>query len=199
MIEALVIATHNAGKLREIKALLAPFDIAVSSAAEHGAPEPEETGKTFAENAEIKARATCEATGMAALADDSGLSVDALSGAPGIYSARWAVVAGSAEKDFAAAMARIEHELDDKPRGAAFICALCLCLPDGTVHHFQGEVRGMLTFPARGDAGFGYDPIFIPEGETRTFAQMSAEEKQVISHRARAFSLCVQFLQANKK
>lgn len=188
----LVIASNNAGKIREIGELLAPFRLDVASAAEFGLPEPEETGLTFAENAAIKACTTAEATGLASLADDSGLAVAALDGAPGIYSARW----GGEQKDFTLAMSRVQQELEQRsiPQTrwqAAFICDLCLCLPDGTRHHFEGRADGTLTFPPRGDQGFGYDPIFIPEGETRTFAQMPAAEKQAISHRARAFAKLV--------
>lgn len=185
----LVIATHNAGKVREIGELLAPFSLQVSSAAAHHLPEPEENGSTFAANAEIKARAAAEATGLPALADDSGLGVEALDGAPGIYSARWAGPA----KDFGLAMQRIEQELDSKgvpaeDRRAYFICDLCLCLPDGTAHHFEGRVDGTLTFPPRGSQGFGYDPIFVPEGDSRSFAEMPSAEKHAMSHRARAFA-----------
>lgn len=191
----LVIASNNAGKIREIGELLAPFRLDVTSAAEFGLPEPEENGATFAENAAIKACATAEATGLASLADDSGLAVAALDGAPGIYSARW----GGEQKDFTLAMNRVQQELErlNIPQThwqAAFICDLCLCLPDGERHHFEGRVEGTLTFPPRGDHGFGYDPIFIPEDETRTFAQMPAPEKQAVSHRARAFAKLVSAL-----
>jgi len=185
----LLIATHNAGKVREIGELLAPYSLTVTSAAEHNLPEPVEDGSTFAANAEIKARASTEATGLPALADDSGLGVVALDGAPGIYSARWA----GASKDFTLAMDKVKQELESRniPQDrwqAYFICDLCLCLPDGTVHHFEGRVDGMLTFPPRGDKGFGYDPIFVPEGENRTFAEMPPAEKHAMSHRARAFA-----------
>lgn len=185
----LLIATHNAGKVREIGELLAPYSLTVTSAAEHNLPEPVEDGSTFAANAEIKARASTEATGLPALADDSGLGVVALDGAPGIYSARWA----GASKDFGLAMEKVRQELEARniPQDrwqAYFICDLCLCLPDGTVHHFEGRVDGTLTFPPRGDKGFGYDPIFVPEGETRTFAEMPPAEKHAMSHRARAFA-----------
>lgn len=185
----LVIATHNAGKVREIGELLAPFALSVSSAAEHGLPEPVEDGDSFAANAAIKARAAAAATGLPALADDSGLCVEALGNAPGIHSARWA----GPGKDFAVAMRRIHNEL--LATGAApqdwrahFICDLCLCLPDGSVHHFEGRVDGLLAFPPRGDKGFGYDPIFVPEGDTRSFAEMPAAEKHGMSHRAHAFA-----------
>lgn len=185
----LVIATHNAGKVREIAELLAPLSLKVSSASEHDLPEPVEDGETFAANAEIKARAAAMATGLPVLADDSGLCVEGLGGAPGIYSARWA----GPDKDFNRAMQRIRDELTAKgvpPQDwrAHFICDLCLGFPDGTVHHFEGRVDGLLSFPPRGDMGFGYDPIFVPEGETRSFAEMPAGEKHAISHRARAFA-----------
>lgn len=186
---ALVIATHNTGKVREIAELLAPFDLRVSSAAEHHLPEPEEDGATFAANAEIKARAAAQATGLPALADDSGLGVEALDGAPGIYSARWA----GPDKDFSLAMERVRQELEatglpPQDWRGWFICDLCLCLPDGSIHHFEGRVDGTLAFPPRGDKGFGYDPIFVPEGETRRFAEMPPQEKHAMSHRARAFT-----------
>lgn len=188
----LILATHNAGKVREIGALLAPFGLSVSSASEHNLPEPEENGSTFAANAEIKARAAAQGTGLPTLADDSGLGVVALGGAPGIYSARWA----GEHKDFTLAMDKVRAELEAKdiPQTdwqAYFICDLCLCLPDGSVMHFEGRIDGTLQFPPRGDKGFGYDPIFVPEGETRSFAQMDAVEKHAISHRARAFAKLV--------
>ena len=159
----LVVASHNAGKVREITALLAPLDIAVTSAAAMNLPEPEETGTTFEENAELKAREAVRGSGCAALADDSGLAVPGLDGAPGIYSARWA----GEQKDFSTAMARVEQELRAKgiePQGAAayFVCVLSLVIPGGEVQTVRGEVHGRLTFPPRGSKGFGYDPIFIP-------------------------------------
>ena len=180
----LAIATHNPGKLREIEALVAPFGLAVKSAGALGLPEPEETGTTFEENAALKARAAAVASGLVALADDSGLVVPALDGAPGIYSARWAGPA----RDFAAAMAKVEEELRGQPdRGAAFVSVLALARPDGSVETFRGEVRGRLVWPPRGDKGFGYDPIFVPAGGTLTFGEMDPREKHRISHRARAF------------
>lgn len=193
----LVIASNNAGKVREIAELLAPYQLRVTSAAEHSLPEPEETGSTFAANSEIKARATMEATGLASLADDSGLSVEVLNGAPGIYSARWA----GENKDFLKAMQRIHKEVTAlgvpaSAWGASFICDLCLCLPDGGVYHFEGKVDGRLTFPPRGENGFGYDPIFIPENENRTFAEMPAQEKHALSHRAHAFARFIDAMQA---
>jgi XTP/dITP diphosphohydrolase len=192
----LVIATHNAGKLREMRELLAPYGVEAISAGELGLAEPEETGADFVANALIKARAAAQGAGLPALADDSGLCVEALGGAPGIYSARWA---GEA-KDFAAAMARIEQEVEktaEKSRRAHFVSALALVWPDGEEQAFEGKVFGDLTFPPRGTAGFGYDPCFTPDGHDRTFGEMSAEEKhgvpadgsQALSHRARAFQM----------
>jgi XTP/dITP diphosphohydrolase len=182
----LVVASHNPGKVREIRALLGPHGIDPIGAGDLGLPEPEETGATFAANAELKARAAALASGHFALADDSGLSVKALDGAPGIYSARWAEPA----KDFSLAMARIERELHERAAtdfAAHFTCALSLCSPHGEVQTFIGEVHGTLTFPPRGDHGFGYDPIFIATGMTETFAQMEPHKKHAMSHRARAF------------
>jgi XTP/dITP diphosphohydrolase len=191
----LVLASHNPGKLREIQALLDPLHIAVVSAAERGVEEPEETGASFAENAALKALHSARATGLAALADDSGLAVAALDGAPGIYSARWA----GPSKDFTAAMKRVEESLRArgiKPNGAAasFICNLALAWPDGRVEQFEGEIAGTLTFPPRGTEGFGYDPIFIPAGGTVSFGEMEPAAKHRISHRARAFQKLVAWL-----
>ena len=186
----LVVASHNAGKVREIKALLGPHGIEPISAGSLGLPEPEETGLTFAANAEIKAYASAKASGHAALADDSGLCVEALDGAPGIYSARWA----GPTKDFRIAMIRIHDELRQQglaTSAAKFVCALCVALPSGESQTFEGEVHGRLTFPPRGSHGFGYDPIFVPRGETRTLAEMSAPEKNAISHRAKAWQALV--------
>ncbi len=180
----LVVASHNAGKAREIRELLAPYPVEVISAADLNLPGPEETGLTFIANAELKARAAATTSGLVALADDSGMSVDGLNGAPGIYSARWA----GPDKDFAFAMKRVETELGGNPnRGAQFNCALTLCWPDGHCESFEGTLQGQLVFPPRGTKGFGYDPIFIPEGETRTFGEISADEKHAMSHRALAF------------
>ena len=193
---ALVIATHNPGKLAEMRDLLGPFGIPAQSAGELGLAEPVETGSTFAENARIKAMAAAKATGRPAFADDSGLVVDALGGEPGIHSARWA----GPDKDFRAAMNRIQTLLIERgakapsQRHAHFIAALCLAWPDGHVETFEGRVDGTATWPPRGDQGFGYDPLFLPDGFDRTFGQMSADEKhglppkgQGLSHRARAF------------
>jgi XTP/dITP diphosphohydrolase len=182
----LVVASHNPGKVREIKALLGPHGIEPVSAGSLGLPEPEETGLTFAANAELKAHASAKGSGHAALADDSGLCVDALGGQPGIYSARWA----GPTKDFRIAMTRIHDELRHKglTTGAArFVCALCVALPSGESQTFEGEVRGHLTFPPRGDHGFGYDPIFIADGMEDTFAEIDPMKKHAMSHRAKAF------------
>lgn len=184
--DTLVLASHNPGKVREIDELLAPFGIVVKSAAVLGLPEPEETGLTFAENAALKARAAADASGLTALADDSGLAVSALDGAPGIYSARWA----GPKKDFAFAMARVKRELDEKraqDRRAKFVCALALAAPQGAMEIYEGEVHGHLEFPPRGDKGFGYDPIFVADGMTETFGEIEAATKHGMSHRARAF------------
>jgi XTP/dITP diphosphohydrolase len=184
----LVIATHNAGKAREISDLLRPYVAKFYTAAELNLPEPEEIGATFIENAALKARAAALASGKPALADDSGLSVTVLGGEPGIYSARWA----GPEKDFNKAMAEVNKRLGSNPdRSAAFICTLALGWPDGHVETFEGRIDGTLIDPPRGDKGFGYDPIFIPEGDDRTYAEISPEEKHATSHRARAFAKLV--------
>ncbi|HLI10146.1 MAG TPA: RdgB/HAM1 family non-canonical purine NTP pyrophosphatase [Alphaproteobacteria bacterium] len=182
--ERLVIATHNAGKLREIGDLLRPYAAEMIGAGALGLPEPEETGTSFVANAELKARAAARANGMPALADDSGLVVPALGGAPGIYSARWA----GPGRDFAAAMARVEAELAGKAdRRAHFVCALSLAWPDGHVESVEGRAEGRLVFPPRGDKGFGYDPIFLPAGHDLTYGEMEPAVKHAISHRAAAF------------
>jgi XTP/dITP diphosphohydrolase len=184
--DALVVATHNPGKVREISALLAPYGIVTRSASELGLPEPEETGTTFAENAMLKARAAADKGGLPALADDSGLAVEALDGAPGIYSARWA----GPKKDFADAMARVQRVLDERGASnlcAKFVCALALARPGKGGEIFEGEVHGHLEFPPRGDKGFGYDPIFVANGMTQTFGEIDPAQKQAMSHRARAF------------
>lgn len=188
----LVIASHNAGKVREIAELLSPFSLDVVSAAGLGLPEPAETGTTFAANAEIKALASAIGSGQPSLADDSGLAVAALDGEPGIYSARWA----GPDKDFGLAMRRVQERLDGNPdRRAAFVCALALAWPDGEVEVFEGRVEGEVVWPPRGDQGFGYDPIFVPAGDSRTFGEMAPAEKHAISHRARAFAQLVARLQ----
>ena len=186
--DRLVIASHNPGKVEEIAALLAPFRINAVAARELGIPEPEETGATFEANAALKARAAAEASGLPALADDSGLVVPALGGAPGIYSARWA---GEA-KDFRVAMERVHRELGDKERTALFVAVLALASPDGDAELFRGEVEGSLVWPPRGDRGFGYDPMFVPAGGSLTFGEMDPTEKHKISHRARAFAKLVE-------
>lgn len=197
----LVVASHNPGKVREIVDLLGPYGFDVRSAAALGLPEPEETGDTFEANAILKAKAAAQASGLRALADDSGLCVDALNGDPGIYSARWA----GPTKNFAAAMKRIESKLTSagattqNSRKARFVAVLALAEPDGTVETFRGEIGGTIV-PPRGTLGFGYDPIFRPEGHALTFGEMSAEEKhgwrpgdsRALSHRARAFRLFAQ-------
>jgi len=180
----LIVASHNAGKVEEIVDLLAPFGIDVVSAAELDLPEPEETGTTFEANAELKARAAVAGSGLPALADDSGLAVVALNGDPGIYSARWA----GPSRDFDLAMQKVEDALagtDD--RRAYFVSCLCLAWPDGHCETLIGEVHGTLVWPPRGTLGFGYDPMFLPNGETRTFGEIPLAEKQGISHRAVAF------------
>lgn len=186
LIPHLVLATHNPGKVKEISALLAGRVARFSSADSFDLPEPEETGASFAENALLKARAAAEKTGLPALADDSGLCVSALDGAPGIHSARWA----GPDKDFAGAMARIHDELGANPdRRAAFVCVLALVRPDGTAATFEGRVEGAIIWPPRGAGGFGYDPFFVPEeGDGRSFAEMTPAEKRALSHRARAFA-----------
>lgn len=187
-ITEIVIATHNPGKLREIADLLRPLGITVSSPADYQLPEPEETETTFAGNALLKARAAARATQRPSLADDSGLCVAALAGAPGVHSARWA----GPDKDFGQAMKKIHASLDAAnatDHSAHFICALALVLPDGTERVFEGRVDGHLVWPPRGEKGFGYDPIFIPAGHAETFAEMEPDAKHAISHRAKAFQL----------
>ena len=184
----LVIASHNAGKVREIAELLAPFGTDVVSAAALGLAEPEETAASCPGNARLKAGAAAAASGLPALADDSGLCVSGLGGAPGIYSARWA----RPDKDFALAMQRVERALGDSPdRSAAFVCALALAIPGQPTQIFEGRVEGRLVFPPRGGRGFGYDPIFVADGESQSFGEMVPEEKHAMSHRARAFALLV--------
>ena len=189
----LIAATHNAGKVKELKALFEPLGFEVVSAIELDLPEPEETEKTFVGNAVLKARAAAEATGQPALSDDSGLAVDALDGAPGIYSARWA----GEPRDFGVAMEKVREELQSRKAvdySARFICALAICWPDGHSEAFEGEVRGHLEFPPRGEKGFGYDPIFVADGETITFGEMDPDRKHAMSHRADAFAKLKQFL-----
>ncbi len=183
-----VIASHNAGKIKEIEDLVRPHGVTVSGAAEAGLPEPEETETSYAGNALLKARAAAKTSGAVALADDSGLSVDALGGAPGVHSARWA----GSPRDFTKAMARVNAELAGaEDRTARFVCVLALAAPDGTSATYEGEVEGEIVWPPRGEAGFGYDPIFAPAGQARTFAEMSAAQKRGLSHRARAFDALI--------
>jgi len=189
--DELVIASHNPGKVREIGELVARLGIGTRSASELDLPEPDETGSTFAENAALKASAAARASGHFALADDSGLSVEALDGQPGIFSARWA----GPDKDFSMAMARVEHELIARGRldsRAQFTCALALASPAGEVRVFEGEVRGKLAFPPRGNKGFGYDPIFVADGMDKTFGEIEPATKHGMSHRARAFEQLLQ-------
>jgi XTP/dITP diphosphohydrolase len=186
----LVVASHNAGKVVEIAELVVPFGIEPVSAGTLGLPEPEETGTTFRANAELKARAAATASGLPALADDSGLSVDALGGQPGIYAARWA----GEPRDFMRAMERVARELEaagattPDRRRAFFSCALSLAWPDGEIVTVEGEVHGTIVWPPRGGNGFGYDPIFVPDGHALTFGEMAPEAKHAMSHRARAFA-----------
>ena len=191
----LVIATHNAGKLKEIAALLEPFGPDCISAGSLGLPEPAETGKTFVENALIKARAAAEASGLPALADDSGLSVAALGGRPGVYTADWAErqwFEGEPGRDWYMAMGKVEGLLQakgtDTARDAWFSCVLALAWPDGEHVVYEGRCDGSLTWPPRGTMGFGYDPVFVPEGRDVTFAELDPDEKHAISHRADAFA-----------
>ncbi|WGF86435.1 RdgB/HAM1 family non-canonical purine NTP pyrophosphatase [Marinivivus vitaminiproducens] len=193
--ERVVLATHNAGKLREFDMLLAPLGIEVVSAGSLGLAEPEETGDSFAANAILKAEAAVAATGLPALADDSGVSVAGLGGAPGIYSARWA----GPGKDFAIAMRRVRDELAGRfgsferaDRRGAFIACLAIVRPGGERATFEGRCDGTLVWPPRGEGGFGYDPMFVPDGDDRTFGEMTAAEKKAFSHRARALAVLKQ-------
>jgi XTP/dITP diphosphohydrolase len=188
----LIVASHNKGKLVEIADLLSRFAVETVGADALGLPEPEETGDTFIANAELKALAAATKAGLPALSDDSGLAVDALDGAPGIYSARWAETANGRDFDFA--MHKIEmalHQKGDVPRTARFICALTLAWPDGHVESFEGKVEGTLVWPMRGKNGFGYDPIFLPLGGDMTFGEMEPAAKHAMSHRADAFTQLV--------
>ena len=185
--DRMVIASHNSGKVREITDLLQQLGIQIIGAADLGLIEPEETGQTFIENAVLKAELAAQASGLPALADDSGLVVNALGGAPGIYSARWA----GPDKDFTHAMRRVSEALllgGNPDRSCSFVCALALSWPDGHTESFEGRVAGTVTGPARGERGFGYDPIFTPNGYSQTFGEMDPEHKHAMSHRADAFS-----------
>jgi XTP/dITP diphosphohydrolase len=201
----IVVASHNAGKIREIADLIGPFGFSAKSAAELNFVEPDETGTTFEENAAIKALASAKASGLPALSDDSGLVIDALDGAPGVYTANWAETADGT-RDFPMAMQKVETALMDKgattpeTRTARFVSVLCLAWPDGHTEMFRGEVEGTIAWPPRGTEGFGYDPIFQPAGFDTTFGEMSAEEKHgwkpgdahALSHRARAFKIFIE-------
>lgn len=198
----LIVASHNAGKIREIRDLIEPLGYEAASAADLNFVEPEETGTTFEENAAIKALASAKASGLPALADDSGLVVDALDGDPGVYTANWAETADGT-RDFPMAMRKVEDALlakdarDPSDRGGRFVSVLCLAWPDGHLEHFRGEVEGTIVWPPRGTRGFGFDPVFQPQGRSVTFGEMTAEEKhgwkpgdaEALSHRARAFKL----------
>lgn len=196
----IVVASHNAGKLKEFAELMAPFGLEAKSAKEYDLPEPDETGTTFEENAYIKAHAAATATGLPALSDDSGLVIDALGGQPGVYTANWAETPDGA-RDFGIAMQRAEVAMQEvgavepEQRKGRFVAVICLAWPDGEAEYFRGEAEGTLVWPPRGDSGFGYDPVFLPDGHSRTFGEMTAEEKHgwkpgeadALSHRARAF------------
>ena len=192
--ERLIVATHNKGKLVEISALLRPYGVLVTSAAELGLAEPEETEDTFVGNARIKAHFAAKASGLPALSDDSGLMVDALNGAPGVYTADWAETGQG--RDFAMAMAKVNDLLEEAnaphPRGGRFCCTLCLAWPDGHDEIFEGFVDGQLVWPMRGTRGFGFDPVFQPTGETETFGEMDPDKKHGMSHRAVAFAKLVE-------
>ena len=188
MARKLVIATHNPGKLKEIAELLAVYDVEAVSAGDLGLPEPEETGVTFAANAILKAEAAAQASGLPALADDSGFCVGALDGRPGVQSARWA----GPSRDFAAAMRKVRQEVGDNPdRRAWFVCALAYAEPGKATRVFEGRIDGELIFPPRGTRGFGYDPVFMPAGQVVTFGEMDPDRKNEMSHRARAFEKLV--------
>jgi XTP/dITP diphosphohydrolase len=191
--DRLLVATHNRGKLEEIADLLGPFDVSVLGAADLGLPEPEETETTFIGNARLKAHAAAQAAGLVALADDSGLAVDALGGAPGVFTADWATTSGG--RDFQAGMARVWRELEaikaPEPRRAQFCCTLVLATPDGQDLVFEGKAHGRLVWPGRGNQGHGFDPIFLPDGYSQTFGEMDRWEKNRLSHRAEAFAKLV--------
>lgn len=189
----LVVASHNAGKIREIGKLLEPFGINVKSAGDLGFEEPEETEDTFAGNARIKAHFAAKSSGLPALSDDSGIMVDALDGDPGVYTADWAETGHG--RDFVMAMTKVQTLLDEKnaahPRKAAFVCTLCIAWPDGHDEVFEGRAEGQVVWPMRGEHGFGFDPVFQPQGHDVTFAEMLPEEKAPLTHRAAAFRLLV--------
>lgn len=183
--DTLILATHNLGKLEEIKSMLSPYGLNIDCSGNLGIEEPEETESTFAGNALLKAKYTSFKTKHIALADDSGLSVHALDGLPGIYSARWAGL----ERNFAIAREKVNSLLQDKARDACFVCVLAIVWPDGTFKIFKGQSHGQLVWPTRGENGFGYDSMFVPNGYKQTYAEMSAQEKMQTSHRAKAFQL----------
>ena len=191
--DKLVIASHNAGKIREIRALLEPFGVSVASAADYGLEEPAETEDTFAGNARIKAHFAAKGTGLPALSDDSGITVDALGSQPGVYTADWAETPNG--RDFPMAMTKVWTMLEDRdaetPRTAAFNCTLCLAWPDGHDEIFEGKVTGQVVWPMRGALGFGFDPVFLPDGESETFGEMDPKKKHGMSHRADAFAKLV--------
>ena len=203
--KTIIVASHNAGKIREIAELIGPFGFSAKSAAELNFEEPDETGTTFEENAAIKALASAKAAGLPALSDDSGLVIDALDGAPGVYTANWAE-REDGTRDFTMAMEKVEKALDERgaatpaDRTARFVSVLCLAWPDGHTEFFRGEVEGAVVWPPRGEKGFGYDPVFQPEGHALTFGEMSSDEKhgwkpgepEALSHRARAFKRFVE-------
>jgi XTP/dITP diphosphohydrolase len=194
--ERLLLASHNAGKLREIADLMTPLGVETISAGALGLPEPEETAPDFAGNAALKARTAAQASGLPALADDSGFSLAALGGDPGVLSARWA----GPGKDFGAAMLRVHEELGDNPdRRAWFSCALCLAWPDGETATFLGRVEGTFVWPPRGTNGFGYDPVFVPLGGTRTFGEIAPADKHAGSHRARAMAQLMAWIGSSKE
>lgn len=186
----LVIASHNQGKVKETRILLEPYGLKVRSAGEYGLPEPEETEDNFVGNARIKAHFTAQQTGLPALSDDSGIEVDALNGAPGVYTADWAET--ETGRDFPMAMARVWNALEKlnapAPRTARFCCTLCLAWPDGHDEIFEGKVEGQVVWPMRGALGFGFDPVFLPDGKTETFGEMDPDQKYAMSHRAVAFA-----------
>ena len=183
--DTLILATHNSGKLKEIQHMLSPYGLNIDSSGSLDIEEPEETESTFAGNALLKARYTATKTGYVSLADDSGLVVPSLDGLPGIYSARW----GGAERDFTMACEKVNSLLEDKPRDAYFVCVLAIAWPDGTERTFEGQSHGQLIWPTQGKSGFGYDSMFVPSGDTRTYAQMTPLKKAQISHRTKAFKL----------
>ncbi len=191
--DKLVVASHNSGKIREIGSLLAPFGITVSSAADHGLAEPDETEDTFVGNARIKAHFAARSTGLPALSDDSGITVDALNGQPGVYTADWAETGKG--RDFVMAMTRVNDLLEEKsaphPRTAAFRCTLCLAWPDGHDEVFEGIASGQVVWPMRGAQGFGFDPVFQPDNHSKTFGEMTPEEKLPLTHRTDAFNKLV--------